>query len=57
MPTRFSINSFVVKLISERLKRKVTEKGEGRRGRVPGLGEFFATVDIEASDAESPRFE
>jgi len=24
---------------------------------VPGLGEFVATADSEASDAESPRFE
>jgi len=24
---------------------------------VPGLGDFVATVDSEASDAESPRFE
>jgi len=24
---------------------------------VPGLGEFVATVDSEASDAESPHFE
>jgi len=31
MPTGFSINSFSVRLISQRLKRKVTEKGEGRR--------------------------
>ena len=56
-PTGFSINSFGVKLISQRLKRKVTERGEGRRVRVPSLGEFVATADSEASDAESPRFE
>ena len=56
-PTGFSVNSFGVKLISRRLKRKVTERGEGRRVRVPGLGEFMATADSEASDAESPRFE
>ena len=56
-PTGFSINSFGVKLISRRLKRKVTERGEGKRVRVPGLGEFVATADSEASDAESPRFE
>ena len=31
--------------------------GKGRRVRVPGLGEFVATVDSEASDTESPRFE
>ena len=56
-PTGFSINSFGVKLISQRLKRKVTERCEGRRVRVLGLGEFVATADSEASDAESPRFE
>jgi len=46
-----------VTLISQRLKRKVTERGEGRRVRVPGLGEFVATADSEALDTESPRFE
>ena len=56
-PTRFSINSFGVKLISQRLKRKVTEKSEGKRVRVPGLGEFIVVDDSEASDAGSPRFE
>ena len=56
-PTRFSINSFGVKLIFRRLKRKVTERGEGRRVRMSGLGEFVATADSEASDAESPCFE
>ena len=45
---RFSINSFGVKLISQRLKQKVTERGKGRRVCVPGLGEFVATVDSEA---------
>ena len=57
MPTRFSINSFSVKLISQRLKRKVTKRGEGKRVRVTGLGEFVATDDSEALNAESPRFE
>ena len=57
MPTGFSVNSFGVKLISQRLKRKVTERGEGKRVCVPGLGEFVATTDSEASDAESPHFE
>ena len=57
MPTGFSINSFGVKLISQWLKRKVTEMGEGKRVRVPGLPEFVATIDSEASDAESPYFE
>jgi len=56
-PTRFSVNSFSVKLISQRLKRKVTKKGEGKRVRVPGLPEFVATVDSEASDAKSLHFE
>ena len=46
-----------MKLISQWLKRKVTEKGEGKRVCVPGLGEFIAVDDSEASDAESPRFE
>ena len=44
-------------LISQRLKRKVTEKSEGKRVRIPGLGEFIAVDDSEASDAGSPRFE
>jgi len=56
-PTGLSINSFDVKLISQQLKQKVTEKGKGKRVRVPGLPEFVATADSEASDAESPRFE
>ena len=56
-PTGFSINSFGVKLISQRLKWKVTEKSEGKWVRVPGLGEFIAVDDSEASDAGSPRFE
>ena len=57
MPIRFFINSFGVKLISQRLKRKVTEKGKGKRVRVPGLPEFVATADSEAFDAKSPHFE
>jgi len=44
-PTGLSINSFGVKLISQRLQQKVTEKGEGKRVRVPGLPEFIATAD------------
>jgi len=56
-PTGFSINSFGVMLISRQLKQKVTERGEGKRVRVPGLGEFIVTADSEVSDAESPRFE
>ena len=50
-PTEFSINSFGVKLISQWLKRKVTEKSKGKRVRVPGLGEFIAVDDSETSDA------
>ena len=46
-----------MKLISQRLKQKVTERGEGKRVRVPGFPEFVAIVDSEASDAESPHFE
>ena len=55
-PTGFSVNSSGVKLISQRLKRKVSEKNEGKRVRVPGIGEFIAVDDSEASDAGSPRF-
>ena len=46
-----------MKLISQRLKRKVSERREGRRVRVPGMEEFVAVDDSEASDAESPRFD
>jgi len=46
-----------LKWITKRLKQKVTAKEEGKRVRVPGLPEFIATADSEASDAESPRFE
>jgi len=56
-PTGFSINSFGLKWTFQRLKQKVTEKGEGKRVRVPGISEFIATADSEALDAESPRFE
>ena len=55
-PTGISVNSFSVKLISQRLKQKVTEKDEGKRVCMPGLPEFVATADSEASNAESPRF-
>jgi len=57
MPTESSVNSFGVKWIPQRLKQKVTEKGEGKRVWVPGLPEFVVTADSEASDVESPRFE
>ena len=50
-PTGFSVNSSNVKLISQRLKRKVSEKNEGKRVRVPGIGKFIAVDDSEASDA------
>jgi len=55
--TRFKANSSGVRLISQRLKRKASEKREGKRVRVPGIEEFVAVDDSEASDAESPRFE
>ena len=56
-PTGFSINSFGVMLISQRLKRKATEKSEGKRVRVPGLEKFIVVDDSEASNVGSPRFE
>jgi len=56
-PTEFSINSFGVKLISQRLKQKVTERSKGKRVRVPGLGEFIVVNDSEVTGAGSPRFE
>ena len=46
-----------MRLISQRLRRKASEKREGKRVRVPGIEEFVAVDDSEASDAESPRFE
>jgi len=36
------------------MEQKVTDQEESKRVRVPGLPEFIAIVDIEASDAESP---
>ena len=57
MPTGHFINSFGLKWISQRLKQKVTTKGEGKRVQVPGILEFIATADSEVSDAESPHFE
>ena len=56
-PPGFNANSSGVKLISQRLKRKASDKREGKRVRVPGLEEFIAVDDSEASDAGSPRFE
>jgi len=56
-PLGFNVNNSAVKLISQRLKRKVSERKEGKRVRVPGIKEFVAVDDSEASDAESPRFE
>ena len=32
-------------------------EGRGKRVRVPGIPEFIATADSEASQAKSPRFE
>ena len=43
-----------MKLISQRLRRKVTEKSEGKRVRVLGLGEFIVVDDSEASMQEVP---
>jgi len=57
VPTKLFISAFGVKLISQRLKQKVTDKGEGKRVRVPGLPEFVATADSEASDVKSSHFE
>ena len=54
---RFVINSFSLKWITQWMKQKVSTKGEGKRVRVPGISEFIATTDSEASDAEIPRFE
>ena len=56
-PLGFKANSSGVRLISQRLKRKVSEKKEGKRVWIPGIREFIAVDDSEASDAESPRFE
>ena len=56
-PLGFTVNNSGVKLISQRLKRKVSEKREGKRVRVPGIEEFVTVDDSEASDAESPCFE
>jgi len=53
----FNINSFGLKWISQQMKQKVTAKGEDKRVRVPGILEFIATAENEASEAESPRFE
>ena len=57
VPTGFNINSFSLKWISQRMKQKVTTKGEGKRVRVSGIPEFISTADSEVSDTESPRFE
>jgi len=56
-PLGFKANSSGVRLISQRLKRKASEKREGKRVCVPGIEEFVTVDDSEASDAESPRFE
>jgi len=56
-PLGFKANSSSVGLISQRLRRKASEKREGKRVRVPGIEEFVAVDDSEASDAKSPRFE
>jgi len=56
-PLGFKANSSGVKLISHRIKRKASERKEGKRVRVPGIEEFIAVDDSEASDAGSPCFE
>ena len=56
-PTGFAIKFSGLKWIAQQLKQKVTAKGDGKRTRVPGIPEFIATADSEASDAESPYFE
>ena len=39
------------------MRQKASEKKEGKRVRVPGIEEFIAIDDSEASDAGSPCFE
>ena len=39
------------------MRQKASDKKEGKRVRVPGIEEFIAVDDSEASDAGSPRFE
>jgi len=56
-PPGFRVNRSGVQLISHRLRRKASEKKEGKRVRVPGIEEFIAVDDSEASDAGSPCFE
>ena len=49
-PTGFNINSSSLKWISKWTKQKATEQEEGKKVRVPGLPEFIAAIDSEASD-------
>ena len=56
-PLEFKVNSSGVKLISQRLRQKASDKREGKRVHTPGIEEFVAVEDSEASDVESPRFE
>jgi len=56
-PPGFNANSSGVRLIAHRMRQKASEKKEGKRVRVPGIEEFIAVDDSEASDAGSPRFE
>ena len=56
-PPGFNVNRSGVRLISHRMRRKASEREEGKRVRVPGLEEFIAVEDSEASDAGSPCFE
>ena len=56
-PLGFNANRSGVRLISHRMRQKAFERKEGKRVRVPGIEEFIAVDDSEASDAESPCFE
>ena len=49
-PSGFTVNNSGVKLISQWLKRKVSEKREGKRVRIPGIEEFVVVEDSKASD-------
>ena len=46
-PTGFVINSFGLKWISQRMKQKVTVKGEGKRVRVPDILSLFLPLIVK----------
>ena len=56
-PQEFNINSSGIKLISKRLRQKAIELNQEKRVGIPGLPEFLAEADSEASNTESPHFE